>query len=171
MANNKFKLLLDGQAYELERRDGLMVVNGMEFAFERKEGTVTVAGNPHVVKLSSGSAEVDGIAHAIEAQGLEEPKVTGKARRATASAAEEAGALTAVMPGLILKILKKEGDRVEVGETIIVLEAMKMQNDLQARTAGVITQMNVKQGDHVEMRQVLCIIDSAGASEGAQPAL
>jgi biotin carboxyl carrier protein len=75
------------------------------------------------------------------------------------------------MPGLILKILKKEGDRVEVGETIIVLEAMKMQNDLQARTAGVITQMNVKQGDHVEMRQVLCIIDSAGASEGAQPAL
>ena len=47
----------------------------------------------------------------------------------------------------------------EVGETVIILEAMKMQNDLQAKTAGRITQMNVKQGDNVEMRQVLCIIE------------
>ncbi len=80
-------------------------------------------------------------------------------RKATHAAADEAGALTAVMPGLILKILKKEGDPVEVGETVIILEAMKMQNDLQAKTAGRITQMNVKQGDNVEMRQVLCIIE------------
>ncbi len=171
MANNKFKLVLDGQAYELERRDGMMVVNGQEFSCERKEQQVLVAGNPHAVKLAGGTAEVDGIAYAVEAQGLEEPKAGGKSRRATAAAAEEAGALTAVMPGLILKILKQEGDRVEVGDTVIVLEAMKMQNDLQARSAGVITQMNVKPGDSVEMRQVLCVIDSAGAAEGAQPAL
>ena len=52
---------------------------------------------------------------------------------------------------------------------MIILEAMKMQNDLQARTAGVITQMNVKQGDNVEMRQVLCIIDSEWV-EGWRPA-
>jgi biotin carboxyl carrier protein len=60
---------------------------------------------------------------------------------------------------------------VDVGETVIILEAMKMQNDLQAKCAGVITQMNVKKGDNVEMRQVLCIIDSTAAGEGAQPAL
>ncbi len=159
MANNKFKLTLEGQAYELERRDGVMVVNGVEFSCSRKENQILVAGSPHLVKLGAGTAEVDGIAYAIEAQGLEEPKAAGRARRATHAAAEEAGALTAVMPGLILKILKKEGDHVEVGETVIVLEAMKMQNDLQARTAGVITQMNVKQGENVEMRQVLCVIE------------
>ena len=159
MANNKFKLMLEGQAYELERRDGMMVVNGMEFSCERKEHQITVAGNPHVVKLGQGSAEVDGIAYAITSEGLEEPKAAGRVRKTTHAAAEEAGALTAVMPGLILKILKKEGDRVEVGETVIILEAMKMQNDLQARNAGVITQMNVKQGDNVEMRQVLCVIE------------
>jgi len=171
MANNKFKLVLDGQAYELERREGMMVVNGMEFAFDRKENQITVAGNPHVVKLGGGTAEVDGIAYPIQVQGLEEPKAAGRPRKATASAAEEAGALTAIMPGLILKILKKEGERVEAGETVIILEAMKMQNELQAKTAGVITQMNVKQGDNVEMRQVLCVIDSEGPKEGAQPAL
>ena len=160
MANNKFKLILEGQAYELERREGLMVVNGVEFTCERKDNQIVVAGNPHLVKLGAGSAEVDGIGYSVEAQGLEEPKATGKGRRASASAAEEAGALTAVMPGLILKVLKQEGDRVEPGETVIILEAMKMQNDLQARTGGVLTQMNVKPGDNVEMRQVLCIIEA-----------
>jgi biotin carboxyl carrier protein len=158
MANNKFTLMLEGQAYELERRDGVMVVNGVEFSCTGKDSQVLIGGNPHGVKLAAGSAEVDGIAYSAEAQGLEEPKATGRVRRATHAAAEEAGAVTAVMPGLILKILKKEGDRVEVGDTVIILEAMKMQNDLQARTAGVITQMNVKQGENVEMRQVLCII-------------
>jgi len=159
MANNKFTLMLEGQAYELERRDGVMVVNGVEFSCTGKDSQVLIGGNPHGVKLAAGSAEVDGIAYSAEAQGLEEPKATGRVRRATHAAAEEAGAVTAVMPGLILKILKKEGDRVEVGDTVIILEAMKMQNDLQARNAGVITQMNVKQGDNVEMRQVLCIIE------------
>ena len=158
MANNKFTLMLEGQAYELERRDGVMVVNGVEFSCTGKDSQVLIGGNPHAVKLAAGSAEVDGIAYSAEVQGLEEPKATGRVRRATHAAAEEAGAVTAVMPGLILKILKKEGDRVEVGDTVIILEAMKMQNDLQARTAGVITQINVKQGENVEMRQVLCII-------------
>jgi biotin carboxyl carrier protein len=159
MANNKFKLTLEGQAYELERRDGMMVVNGVEFSCAHKEQQILVAGNPHLVKLAAGSAVVDGIAYAMEAEGLEEPKANGRVRRASHAAAEDAGALTAVMPGLILKILKKEGERVEVGETVIILEAMKMQNDLVAKTAGVISQMNVKQGDNVEMRQVLCIIE------------
>jgi biotin carboxyl carrier protein len=159
MANNKFKLTLEGQAYDLERRDGMMVVNGMEFSCERKDKQIAIAGNPHTVKLNPGSAEVDGIAYSIEAVGLDEPKANGRSRRTTHAAAEEAGALTAVMPGLILKILKNEGDRVEVGDTVIILEAMKMQNDLQAKTAGTITQMNVKKGDNVEMRQVLCIIE------------
>ncbi len=159
MANNKFKLMLEGQAYELERRDGMMVVNGVEFSCERKEHQIAIGGNPHSVKLGAGTAEVDGIAYAIEAIGLEEPRTAGRVRKATHAAADEAGALTAVMPGLILKILKKEGDPVEVGETVIILEAMKMQNDLQAKTSGRITQMNVKQGDNVEMRQVLCIIE------------
>jgi len=160
MANNKFKIMLEGQAYDLERRDGMMVVNGVEFSCERKDHQIAIAGNPHQVKLGAGSAEVDGIAYSVAVEGLEEPKVTGgKARKASHAAADEAGALTAVMPGLILKILKKEGDQVEAGETVIILEAMKMQNDLQAKTSGRITQMNVKQGENVEMRQVLCIIE------------
>ncbi len=102
---------------------------------------------------------MDGITYAIEAEGLEEP-AAGRGRRAVSTkAADEAGALTAIMPGLIIKVLKAEGDHVEVGDTILILEAMKMQNEIQAKVAGTLRQMNVKQGENVEMRQVLCVIE------------
>jgi biotin carboxyl carrier protein len=67
--------------------------------------------------------------------------------------------ITAVMPGLVIKINKKVGDRVEVGDVVMILEAMKMQNELQARQAGVVKQISVKQGESVEMRQVLAVIE------------
>jgi biotin carboxyl carrier protein len=159
MANNKFRLLLEGQAYDVERREGLMVVNGVEFPCEVKADSILVSGSPHQVLLSDGHAEVDGIRYEVAAEGLEEPRAVQGRRAASHGAAEEAGAVMAIMPGLIIKILKKEGDRVEAGETVLVLEAMKMQNDLQARIAGTITQMKVKQGENVEMRQVLCLIE------------
>ena len=160
MANNKFTLVLEGSPYEIERRSDLMVVNGVEFTCSLKDGMPIVGGTPHPVKLSGASAEVDGIAYAIEVKGLEEPKGPSRSRKAaSAGAAEAAGAVTAIMPGLIIKILKQEGERVEVGDTILILEAMKMQNDIQAKVAGTIQQMNVKQGENVEMRQVLCVIE------------
>jgi len=156
----KFKLMLEGQAYDVERREGLMVVNGVEFPLAAKDSQILVSGTPHTVKLGAGTAEVDGIAYAVTAEGLEDAGPAKRSRRAASSnAAAEAGALTAIMPGLIMKILKKEGDKVQAGEVILILEAMKMQNELQAKAGGVITQMNVKQGDNVEMRQVLCIIE------------
>jgi len=42
---------------------------------------------------------------------------------------------------------------------VIILEAMKMQNELHARQSGVVKQINVKQGESVEMRQVLAVIE------------
>jgi len=155
----KFKLTLEGNAYDVERREGLMVVNGVEFSLATKENQILIAGTPHTVKLGAGVAEVDGISYTVSAEGLEEPPQARGRRAASSNAAAEAGALVAIMPGLIIKILKKEGDRVEAGEVILVLEAMKMQNELQAKAPGVIRQMNVKQGDNVEMRQVLCVIE------------
>ena len=158
MANNKFKLMLEGHPYEIERRDGLMVVNGVEFSIEVRDAQILVSGTAHQVKLGNHQAEVDGISYPFEALGLEDAK-PGPVRRKGAGAVEEAGAIVAIMPGLILKLLKQEGDAVKVGETVIILEAMKMQNELHARTAGTIRQMKVKQGDNVEMRQVLCVIE------------
>jgi glutaconyl-CoA/methylmalonyl-CoA decarboxylase subunit gamma len=158
MGINKFTLQLEGQPYEVERRGDLLIVNGIEYTCQVKEAQTFIGGTPHAVKLAASTVEVDGIAYAYQTSGLAEPGTAGK-RKASASAAEEAGAVLAVMPGLIIKLLKKEGDTVAAGEVILILEAMKMQNDIQAKVGGRIVQMNVKQGDNVEMRQVLCLIE------------
>ena len=156
---NKFKLVLEGVPYEIERKGDLILVNGIEFPWSIKDNIVTVAGNAHTVQVQGKSATVDGIGFMIDPQGLEEPK-PGKTRQApTAAAADAAGAITAIMPGLVIKLLKKEGDKVEAGEVVIILEAMKMQNELHAKRAGTLKQISVKQGETVEMHQVLAIIE------------
>lgn len=56
----------------------------------------------------------------------------------------------APMPGLILKIKKNPGDKVEQGESIVILEAMKMENDLKAPASGIIEKILVTEGSPVE---------------------
>ena len=56
----------------------------------------------------------------------------------------------APMPGMILKIKKAKGDEVVQGESVIILEAMKMENDIRAQVSGRIKDINVKEGMAVE---------------------
>ncbi len=59
------------------------------------------------------------------------------------------------MPGLILKIIKNIDDKVEQGESIMILEAMKMENDIKSPKAGSIEKVFVKEGDAVEKGMIL----------------
>jgi len=155
----KFKLVLDAVPYEIEHQGNLLLVDGQEFSCASQGDSVTVQGNTHTVEISGNTATVDGVTYPFEIIGLEEQKPR-KARKATTlSTAAEAGAIIAIMPGLIVKVLKKVGDRVEVGEVVLILEAMKMQNELRASKAGAIKQINVREGESVGMRQVLAIIE------------
>jgi acetyl/propionyl-CoA carboxylase alpha subunit len=66
--------------------------------------------------------------------------------------------LKAPMPGLVVDILVEEGQEVASGENVIILESMKMQNELKAPRAGVISRLRVKPGDNVDQNQVLLIL-------------
>lgn len=156
---SKFKIILDKIPYEIERKGGLLIINGQEFPYEVDGGTIHISGSPHTVSLSGKTATIDGISYGFEAIGLEEKRQVTKRKAASKSAADNAGAISAIMPGLIIKILKKEGDVVAKDDVILILEAMKMQNELQAPQSGTIRQINVKVGDSVEMRQVLVVIE------------
>lgn len=65
------------------------------------------------------------------------------------------GSLKAPMPGKIVKIVKAAGDAVAHGETVIILEAMKMENELKAPVAGTIESIFVKSGESVEKNTTL----------------
>ena len=59
------------------------------------------------------------------------------------------GAVTAPMPGTILKVLKASGDAVKAGDVVLILEAMKMENEITAPADGVIGSLSLAQGSTV----------------------
>ncbi len=63
--------------------------------------------------------------------------------------------ISAPMPGRVVRILKKVGDRVEKSQGVIVVEAMKMENELKVNNDGVVKNIFVKEGDTVEAGQKL----------------
>lgn len=66
--------------------------------------------------------------------------------------------LKAPMPGLVIDVLVCQGQEVEKGDVLMVLESMKMQNELKSPQAGVVSRVRIEVGDYVERRQTLLIV-------------
>ena len=79
-------------------------------------------------------------------------------KQAPAAAAVDGTPLRAPMPGMIVSVKKNVGDTVEEGETVVVLEAMKMENALPAPVSGTIKAINVSSGDSVAKNDVILVI-------------
>lgn len=78
------------------------------------------------------------------------PAAQPTAQTATASAPQGKGeVVTAPLPGVILDIKVKVGDVVKAGQTVAVLEAMKMENEIEATASGTVTAVNAGKGDSV----------------------
>jgi propionyl-CoA carboxylase alpha chain len=71
------------------------------------------------------------------------------------------GALVAPMPGRVIKLVATEGQQVEPGDPVVVLEAMKMEHELTAPVAGALGELRVAEGDQVEAGAVLGVVDEA----------
>lgn len=80
-----------------------------------------------------------------------------KANEYLKNKAKESGTeiIKSPMPGLIVRILKVVGDTVGIGEPIILLEAMKMENEIRASASGIIKSISVKENSSVEKGQAL----------------
>jgi len=72
------------------------------------------------------------------------------------------GNLKAPMPGKILDILVNEGTEVALGDPVMILEAMKMENELKAPADGILETLHVEKGDNVEKNQLLLEISPRG---------
>lgn len=85
-------------------------------------------------------------------------KVDSKPKKSKTSAEESSESIKAPMPGLILKILVSKGDEVKVGQKVAVMEAMKMENDINSVVSGTVKSVNVSEGDNVQESQTLFVI-------------
>ncbi len=88
---------------------------------------------------------------------IDDPRKWKRAGR-SASGHERAD-ITAAMPGKVIRILAAAGDEVVEGQGIVVVEAMKMQNELKAPRAGRVTAIEVKENDSVNAGAVLATIE------------
>lgn len=70
-----------------------------------------------------------------------------------------AGALITQMPGKVVKVFVKAGDKVQAGQTIVILEAMKMENEIKAAVTGIVKTINVQPGQALEAGLVLADIE------------
>lgn len=151
----KYQYKVKGVDYEVEIQDiegniANVTVNGIPFEVEMKQ---PVKAGKQKVKLA------------------EEGKAKGEEPNSSHSAPASAGSVQATpttggkpvvapLPGTINDIKVKVGDKVNAGDTVVVLEAMKMQNNIEAETAGTIASINVNKGDAVMEGDTLVTINN-----------
>jgi biotin carboxyl carrier protein len=98
---------------------------------------------------------VEGAAHAAE---VRDPRSL-RARRAAAESAGGPRKITAPMPGKVVRVLAPAGAEVAAGQGVVVIEAMKMQNELKSPKAGKVTQVLAAEGAAVNGGDVLAIVE------------
>jgi acetyl-CoA/propionyl-CoA carboxylase biotin carboxyl carrier protein len=151
-----FSITLDGTTYKIVVDGNSILINGQPFVVGLEGDRVLVDGTPYDVTLEGDRVVVGGIAYDLAVKGLEEERGGSKAAvRAVASA----GAVTAIMPGKIIRVLVDQGDQVAEGDVICILEAMKMENELKAPKDGTVKALHIQAGQDVEMGAVLAEIE------------
>jgi acetyl-CoA/propionyl-CoA carboxylase biotin carboxyl carrier protein len=108
------------------------------------------------------TVELDGRRYEVQTFVPEPPHAElARRRRERSAAGGHGGAKDAVvtpMQGTVLAVEVAEGDEVEAGQVLCVVEAMKMENEIAAHRAGVVTELAVEPGQAVSSGQVLCVV-------------
>ena len=142
----KYQYTVKGVDYEVEIQDiegniANVTVNGIPFEVEMKQ---PVKAGKQKVKLCGEQKES---APTTTSTATATPAATTTATQPAAAASGKP--VVAPLPGTINEIKVKVGDKVNAGDTVVILEAMKMQNNIEAETSGTITSINVNKGDAV----------------------
>jgi biotin carboxyl carrier protein len=165
----KYATKIDDKTYIIEINDDRrIVVDGVEYAVDFE----SVSGQPVYSLLIDGRSYE---AYVYESEDANDWQVLIRGNLFTASVEDEreqrlrAAAsvvtsstdefnLKAPMPGLIVAVPISEGQAVKKGDILVILESMKMQNELKCPRAGNVTRVRVKVGDSVEHNQVLMTV-------------
>ena len=117
---------------------------------------IKVNGNEYKVEIEEVGGTITNVSAApVQAAA---PAAAPKAAAPSAPASAGGAKVTSPLPGVILDVAVKEGDSVKKGDKVVVLEAMKMENVIEATADGVIKEIKVKKSDSVLEGDVLVVI-------------
>jgi biotin carboxyl carrier protein len=148
-ADKGYEATVDGEAFTLDvamtARDVLSIIHdGRNYEAKRE---YSLLGETHIIVGSE--------------RFLAEVRDPRSLRSRRAAAGQEAGPakILAPMPGKIVRIITFEGNEVEAGQGLVVVEAMKMQNEIKATKKGKVTKIAVKENSAVNAGDLLCIVE------------
>jgi len=147
---NQHVLRISGREYKAEVREltperAVVVIDGKEYAVDlvRLGRRTATADTVKAITAGGAGAAPSSAAPAPPAAPRQAPSARGE------------GGITAPMPGLVLAIKVKEGDTVQAGQALLVMEAMKMENAITASYNGTVSRLYVREGDSISEGDLL----------------
>ena len=163
----KYHTLVDGQEYLIEiEQDDHIVVNGQRYELNVRSfgdsGVLSLLINNRSIEAAVDQQEegfevlINGELYGAQVQDERAYRLS-KARRAVGGISGEA-MVKSPMPGVIVKLPVPEKSAVKKGDTVIILESMKMENELKAPRDGIVKRIHVQAGASVEKNQPLVTV-------------
>lgn len=141
----------EAQTADVDFRSGTLTVNGTSYRCDEEAVWLDGKRTPFWVHQSEDKVSVwlDGVVHHLT---VKDPR-----KRSTSSADAQGsnGKVAAQMPGKVLAVEVKVGDRVQAGQSLVLMESMKMELSLDAPLAGTVESVSVKLGEMVSQGQLL----------------
>jgi biotin carboxyl carrier protein len=164
----KLLISIDGRAGELDMHENRFryaseagVVDAEVSVVEVEPGifSILLEGRSYEVKIAPGAngflyVDLGGRRSAVE---VRDPRSFSRNRHAGIGHGRQT--ISAPMPGKVVRVLVREGDIVQAGAGLIVVEAMKMQNELKAPKAGTVIRLSVQEGGTVAAGEPLVVIE------------
>jgi biotin carboxyl carrier protein len=143
-----WRVKLDGRPFAVDAVE--IAPNTLSILLDGQSFEINVTPSPDgKLKLQTGSREF--IAEVIDPRAW-------SGRRHGGVEAKGRQQIVAPMPGKVVRLLVREGDRVEAGQGLLVVEAMKMQNEIRSPKNGAVERVLAKEGQPVNAGDVLCVV-------------
>jgi biotin carboxyl carrier protein len=147
----ELKVAVDGKPLDLSYEE-VDTLGQVALLSEGKSYGVSIEGD-----MSKASVVIAGHLYAVEIEDERERAAHAAEREARGAG----GVVNAVMPGVVVDLLVAPGDRVEEGQPLLILEAMKMQNEIGATATGTVTAVHVAKGAAIDGGAPLVTIEAA----------
>lgn len=128
---------------------------------EPEPGVFSFRIGDRVIEFHAGTIAGSELCRVVTVTGTTDVRIIDRKHRSAIDDSTGVGqqTLLAPMPGRIVALLAAVGDRVERGQGVLVVEAMKMQNEVKAAREGVVTEIRVAAGDTVSSGQILALLE------------